>query len=69
MNCSNCADTGSLSKDVGGHLDCPHCVAAQQRAALEAWHRTVRNQYDPIDLLWLAFQRGQREAIAAGGAA
>jgi hypothetical protein len=61
MNCAFCNDTGSLSKDIGGHLDCGHCFAAQQRTALEAWYRAVRNQYDVIDLLWLAFQRGVDE--------
>jgi hypothetical protein len=61
MNCPHCNDTGSLSKDIGGHLDCSYCLAAQQRTALEAWYRAVRNQYDVIDLLWLAFQRGVDE--------
>jgi hypothetical protein len=63
MNCGHCNDTGSLSKDIGGHLDCPHCPAAQERTLLEGWYRAVRNQYDVPDLLWLAFQRGQRLAI------
>jgi hypothetical protein len=63
MTCDHCADTGSLSKNVTGYLDCPHCLAAQQRTELEAWFHSVRNQYDVLDLLWLAFQRGQREAI------
>lgn len=62
MNCQFCDDTGSLSKDVGGFLDCPHCIAATQRTELEVWFHTVRNQYDVLDLLWLAFQRGQGEA-------
>lgn len=63
MKCFECHDTGSLSKDVGGHLDCPHCLAAQQRTELEAWFHSVRNRHDVLDLLWLAFQRGQNEAI------
>jgi hypothetical protein len=63
VKCYECHDTGSLSKDIGGHLDCPVCLAAMQRTELEGWYRSVKNQYDVLDLLWLAFQRGQREAI------
>jgi hypothetical protein len=62
--CEHCNDTGSRSKDIGGQLDCVHCQAAQQRVELEAWYKAVKNQYITVDLLWLAFQRGQAEVGA-----
>lgn len=37
MKCAHCNDTGSLSKDIEGYLDCAHCGVADERAALEAW--------------------------------
>jgi hypothetical protein len=57
--CQHCNDTGSLSKDIAGHLDCAYCDAARQRAELESWYVEVKKQHDVIDLLWLAFQRGR----------
>jgi hypothetical protein len=61
--CTFCDDTGSLSKHVTGHLDCPYCDAAGQRADLEAWYKTVKHEYIVQDLLWLAIQRSQAEAV------
>lgn len=62
MTCTHCSDTGSLSKDVGGFLDCPHCPAAGDRLLLEHWYKTLAKpqQLDLMDVLWLAIQRDRQ---------
>lgn len=59
MTCTFCNDTGSLSKDVCGFLDCTHCPAASERVDLERWYKTVvKPQQLPVqDALWLAVLR------------
>lgn len=56
MSCEKCNDTGSLSKHLDGMLDCPYCPAADQRIKLADWHKMMRHEHHPIDLLWLAIQ-------------
>ena len=65
MTCAHCADTGSLSKDLSGYLDCIHCGAAEERAALERW--AVRRDIGIWDShsLWTIFQHGKAAAAAA----
>lgn len=65
MNCAACADTGSLSKNLHGFLDCPHCSAAAERAALVQSAREWVRENDPIVCLWLAYQQGKAAALAA----
>ena len=59
MICGHCNDTGSLSKSVHGHLDCPHCDATEERLALEDWATPFRH-HDISALLWLVYQRGKQ---------
>ncbi len=62
MTCDHCNDTGSLSKDIGGFIDCPYCTAAHDRTELEHWYRTEAKsqQHDLMDLIWLAIQRDRK---------
>lgn len=57
-NCAHCADTGSLSKDLDGYLDCTHCDVAQERSALEAWADAQYVECYSADL-WLIYQHGK----------
>jgi hypothetical protein len=59
MSCAHCADTGSLSKDLHGLLDCGHCSVATERSALAARAREWVRENDPIECLWLAYQQGK----------
>ncbi len=66
--CDHCNDTGSLSKDIGGYLDCTHCHTASEREHLDNWireqrHEGVMEHVGRIDA-WLIYQRGK--AAAAG---
>jgi hypothetical protein len=64
MSCAHCNDTGSLSKELHGILDCGHCDVATERTVFANWAREVVRENDPIVCLWLAHQRGR--AAAAG---
>lgn len=59
MNCVYCSDTGSLSRDLEGELDCVHCDVAQERAALEAWAARERILYGTESSIWLIYQHGK----------
>ncbi len=59
MTCAHCNDTGSLSKDLDGDLDCIHCDIAQERAGLEAWAARTRLLYGSESSLWLIYQHGK----------
>jgi hypothetical protein len=63
MNCARCDDTGSLSKNDWGHLDCVHCDVAEERMRVESWARRATPHASPVDV-WKIYQRGK----AAGGA-
>jgi hypothetical protein len=63
MNCRHCNDTGSLSKDVIGYLDCPHCGAAEERANLEVWARRNAPSAGIVDL-WTIYQHGKQAAAS-----
>lgn len=58
--CETCHDTGSLSRDLHGDLDCPHCDVASQRAQLDDWLRDNAPNAHPVDA-WLIYQRGLRD--------
>lgn len=62
MNCPNCNDTGSRSKDLEGHLDCVFCGVAEERAAVEAWAAKNRVLYGTESSLWLIYQHGKATA-------
>lgn len=60
MNCPHCNDTGSLSKDLGGYLDCAHCDVAEQRAALDAWAgKACQHAPSASAERWLIYQHGK----------
>lgn len=59
MTCAHCADTGSLSKDLEGSLDCVYCDVADERTALEAWAAKAGVLYGTESSLWLIYQRGK----------
>jgi hypothetical protein len=56
--CSHCANTGSLSKALDGHLDCAHCPIAEQRVALAEELDRIKPEPGPARD-WLAFQLGR----------
>jgi len=59
--CTQCNDTGSLSKDIDGHLDCPHCDVAIERAGLEQW--AGRQRLDcGLAAMWAIYQHGKAAA-------
>jgi len=58
MSCPYCNDTGSLSKDLDGYLDCVHCDVAEERAQLEAWAAEHAPDCPTWDL-WPIYQRGK----------
>lgn len=64
MNCARCDDTGSLSKDLDGELDCAHCDVATERVALEAWARKEGVQYGSETSIWQVYQHGKAAATA-----
>ena len=59
MNCIHCADTGSLSKDIDGYLDCAHCDVAEERTALEQWVLKHAKNCDDFSAAWLIYQHGK----------
>jgi hypothetical protein len=59
--CTHCNDTGSLSKALWGDLDCAHCGAATERAALNIWARRETPEVDLIDA-WVLYQHGKAAA-------
>lgn len=61
MSCTRCDDTGSLSKNPYGHLDCPHCEASTERAALDGWMRDNAFRVDAADA-WAIYQHGKAAA-------
>lgn len=67
MTCTHCNNTGSLSKDLGGYLDCGHCDVAEERAKLEAWAVEMMTQHGATAAMWLVFQHGK--AAVTGSAA
>ena len=63
MTCGYCNDTGSLSKQAWGQLDCGHCDVALERMRVEAWARRAAPATSAIDV-WTIYQFGK----AAGAA-
>ena len=61
MNCVHCDDTGSLSKDLHGYLDCARCGVADERAALGNWLLDNAQNCDDVSA-WLIYQHGKAAA-------
>jgi hypothetical protein len=63
MTCEHCNDTGSLSKDVEGFLDCTHCETASERVMLESW--AGKQKLDcGLAALWAVYQHGKAAAVS-----
>ena len=62
--CEHCNDTGSLSKDIDGFLDCPHCDVAIERAGLEQWARRELAAASGLAAMWLIYQHGKAAQAA-----
>lgn len=60
MSCAHCDNTGSLSKDLDGDLDCAHCDVATERTLLEAWAKKNQVKYSFESDLWLIYQHGKQ---------
>ena len=64
MRCPHCDDTGSLSKDLLGNLDCGYCGTAQERAQLEIWlwkkRGTCEIEYADATDAWLIYLHGKQ---------
>lgn len=65
--CSHCCDTGSLSKDIEGLLDCPYCPAALQRVGLETWALAEKLDVG-MSALWLIYSKGREDERKASKA-
>jgi len=64
MNCDRCDDTGSLSKDPEGYLDCPHCEVADERAELERWaSKELKKSAGARTWVWTIYQHGKTAAL------
>lgn len=59
MSCAHCNDTGSLSKDLHGDLDCVFCETATERLTVEGWAAVKTPNVDSIDA-WLLYRFGKR---------
>lgn len=57
--CDRCEDTGSLSKELAGMLDCASCPVANERAALEKWAKENKVSYVTETDLWLIYSYGK----------
>lgn len=60
--CTHCNDTGSLSKDLHGSLDCPACLVATERAQLEQWAVRSGIRCNDIASLYLIYRHGKQAA-------
>lgn len=63
MTCDRCDDTGSLSKDIDGFLDCPFCDASGERAELEKWVLTQGIAGGGLASAWVIYQHGKTAAL------
>jgi hypothetical protein len=62
-NCVHCLDTGSLSKQAWGQLDCGFCDTALERMRVESWARRVTPMVQQHDV-WMIYQHGKAAATA-----
>lgn len=61
MSCTHCNDTGSLSKELWGYLDCAHCEVAEERMRVESWARRATPGVMAHDV-WTIYQHGKAAA-------
>lgn len=63
MKCPKCYDTGSLSREFDGVLDCVSCGIADERAALDLWaRRALKDAPSASTERWMIYQRGKQAA-------
>jgi len=63
MTCEKCDDTGSLSKNLHGYLDCPFCEVSDEREALGKWLTEHAPNCDDDVAAWLIYQHGKTAAL------
>lgn len=63
MKCDRCDDTGSLSKDMHGYLDCPFCDVSDERASLGLWLSENHPTCDDCVTAWAIYQHGKTAAL------
>ena len=61
MNCAHCNDTGSLSKNLHGYMDCAYCGVAEERVQVNIWADRTAPTVDQVDA-WLIYQHGKTAA-------
>jgi hypothetical protein len=61
-DCTHCDDTGSLSKDIEGQMDCVYCTIAGERAGLEIWALRHGLRAGIADL-WLIYRHGRDRGL------
>lgn len=63
QKCTHCDDTGSLSKNLEGDLDCVYCGAALERVGLNAWCRNnIPRGTSQAGAAWLIYRKAQELA-------
>jgi hypothetical protein len=68
MTCTHCNDTGSLTKELWGDLNCAYCSSAVERAALGDWlkQRQRADDIGHVDYIdaWTIYQHGKAAAAS-----
>lgn len=64
--CTHCDDTGSLSKELWGSLDCAHCGVAEERTVFDLWLTRELPNVGWVDG-WIVYQRGKAAALEQAG--
>ena len=62
MTCAKCDDTGSLSKDLHGYLDCAYCSVSVERVQVNIWADRATPTVDQVDA-WLIYLHGKTAAL------
>lgn len=62
MKCTKCDDTGSLSKDLHGYMDCAYCNVSTERVQVNIWADRMTPNVDQVDA-WLIYQLGKTAAL------
>lgn len=63
--CSKCGDTGSLSGDIDGFLDCVSCDAAQRRNEMRNYLQGLSPLMHAESEAWAAYQFALSRSVAA----
>lgn len=62
--CKHCHDTGSLSKNIAGDLDCTHCDAPANRIALGKHLHGTSDYQIKANIAWIGYLFAQRQAAS-----